>query len=298
MSIYTAKDRTPYTYLIGWSKLDKWYYGVQYGKGVHPNNLWVTYFTSSELIEDFRKTHGEPDIIKVIRIFDCPIKASDWEVKVLRRLGVPRNLKFLNGHCGGAGYNATLQSAKVNANTRVVWFKHEQKHKRVAIDDPILLTDLIEPPRKLSNTPKRKRIVSNKERQQRSERSKGLVMVLDTITGQYYRVSMEEFNNNPNLVGVNTGKKWAHLSPKTKEHRDKLSEAHKEKVTAIDKITGKKLQITKEEFDNNRDRYDGHTKGMFPAKDKFGNRYYISNQDPRYLSGELVHARAKHKIPK
>ena len=28
-------DRTPYTYLIGWTKLDKWYYGVKYAKIAH-----------------------------------------------------------------------------------------------------------------------------------------------------------------------------------------------------------------------------------------------------------------------
>lgn len=28
----TAVDNQPYTYLIGWSKLNKWYYGVRYSK--------------------------------------------------------------------------------------------------------------------------------------------------------------------------------------------------------------------------------------------------------------------------
>ena len=45
--IYTAGDRTPYTYLIGWSKLDKWYYGCRYGINCHPDDFWKTYFTSS-----------------------------------------------------------------------------------------------------------------------------------------------------------------------------------------------------------------------------------------------------------
>ena len=39
-------DRTPYTYLIGWSNLNKFYYGVRYGKGCHPSDLWVKYFGS------------------------------------------------------------------------------------------------------------------------------------------------------------------------------------------------------------------------------------------------------------
>jgi hypothetical protein len=40
MSIYQ-----PYTYLIGWSEHDLWYYGCEYGrwrKTANPENLWIT----------------------------------------------------------------------------------------------------------------------------------------------------------------------------------------------------------------------------------------------------------------
>jgi hypothetical protein len=37
-----------YTYLIGWSKLDKWYYGVRYASNCNPDELWVKYKTSSK----------------------------------------------------------------------------------------------------------------------------------------------------------------------------------------------------------------------------------------------------------
>lgn len=29
-----------YTYLIGWSSHNKFYYGVRYAKGSNPNELW------------------------------------------------------------------------------------------------------------------------------------------------------------------------------------------------------------------------------------------------------------------
>lgn len=41
----------PYTYLIGWSKLNWWYYGAEFAKIkkiANPSNLWTTYFTSSK----------------------------------------------------------------------------------------------------------------------------------------------------------------------------------------------------------------------------------------------------------
>ena len=97
---HTAADRTPYTYLIGWSWLDKWYYGVRYAKGCHPTDFWVTYFTSSYVVDEFRKTHGEPDVVDVRKIFDSSDKARLWENRVINRLNVLKSPKFLNRRGG------------------------------------------------------------------------------------------------------------------------------------------------------------------------------------------------------
>lgn len=89
-------ERIPYTYLIGWSILDKWYYGVRYSKKANPNDLWKTYFTSSKVVKEFIKEAGNPDIIQIRKIFNCHIKAKNHEDKVLRRLKVNKNDKWLN----------------------------------------------------------------------------------------------------------------------------------------------------------------------------------------------------------
>lgn len=94
MTIYV--NHKPYTYLIGWSKLDKWYYGVRYSKRADPNELWVKYFTSSKHVKRFRAKHGDPDILLIRRIFTTAQEAILWEQKVLRRLNVEKNPKFLN----------------------------------------------------------------------------------------------------------------------------------------------------------------------------------------------------------
>lgn len=93
---------TPYTYLIGWSKLDKFYYGVRYAKTCIPDDLWVRYFTSSKLVKHYRNLYGEPDIIQVRRTFNDKVKAADWEAKVLRRLKIKTNEKMLNSNIAGA----------------------------------------------------------------------------------------------------------------------------------------------------------------------------------------------------
>lgn len=73
----------PYTYLVGWSKLNKWYYGSRFANGCHPTDFWKKYFTSSNYVKKFRKEHGEPDIIEIRRTFKTKKEASDWEFRVL-----------------------------------------------------------------------------------------------------------------------------------------------------------------------------------------------------------------------
>lgn len=62
MSIY---PNNCYTYLIGWSHLNIWYYGRRTARNCRPEELWVKYFTSSKYVEEFRKIHGEPNLINV-----------------------------------------------------------------------------------------------------------------------------------------------------------------------------------------------------------------------------------------
>lgn len=93
---HTMNGRTPYTYLIGWSKYDIWYYGSKYAKGCHPKDLWRTYFTSSRYVSLFIKDFGDPDIIQIRKVFDNIDDAQVWEQKVLTRLHVKPNPKWLN----------------------------------------------------------------------------------------------------------------------------------------------------------------------------------------------------------
>lgn len=91
----------PYTYLIGWSILDKWYYGVQYGKGCHPDKLWNPYKTSSHIVAEFIDEYGEPDVIEVRKLHSSAKKALAWEEKVLARVKAVRSDRWLNANNGG-----------------------------------------------------------------------------------------------------------------------------------------------------------------------------------------------------
>jgi hypothetical protein len=86
----------PYTYLLGWKKQNKYYYGVRFAKNCHPNDLWVSYFTSSKNVESFRKQYGNPDIVEIRKIFVSREKAILWENKVLQKMNVISDDKWLN----------------------------------------------------------------------------------------------------------------------------------------------------------------------------------------------------------
>lgn len=87
---------TCYTYLIGWSKHNKWYYGVRYAKLAKPEDLFVTYFTSSRYVKNFIKENGTPDIIQIRKVFENVEAALKWEAKVITRLGIVKRKDFLN----------------------------------------------------------------------------------------------------------------------------------------------------------------------------------------------------------
>lgn len=102
---FNSKERkfmVPFTYLIGWTTQNKWYYGVRYSNGCSPADLWSIYYTSSKRVAQARKDWGEPDVIEVRRIFDCEKKARLWEENVLKRMNVLRDDRWLNRNISGA----------------------------------------------------------------------------------------------------------------------------------------------------------------------------------------------------
>jgi hypothetical protein len=86
----------PYTYLIGWSKQKKYYYGVRYAKNCRPGELMETYFTSSKYVDETIKDQGMPDIIQIRKIFADRESACNWENKVLKRMRVVYRDDFIN----------------------------------------------------------------------------------------------------------------------------------------------------------------------------------------------------------
>lgn len=84
-----------YTYLIGWRNLDVWYYGYR-NRDNPESDLWVEYFTSSKYVKEFREKNGEPDVIRVHRIFPDKKSAMVYEDRFLYKVKAVRSSRWLN----------------------------------------------------------------------------------------------------------------------------------------------------------------------------------------------------------
>ena len=111
-----------YTYQIGWTQHNKFYYGGRWAKDCSPDDLWTSYFTSSKHVKAFRKEHGEPDIIQVRKVFNDADKCKLHENTVLKKLNVLNNDKWLNRGIGGL-YLSHGPMSEEHKRKRVASFK-------------------------------------------------------------------------------------------------------------------------------------------------------------------------------
>jgi len=120
-------QHTPFTYLIGWTNLNKWYYGVRYAKNCHPSDLWTTYFTSSPIVKQFIEDNGHPDVIQVRKIFNNVLASRQWEDKVQRKLNVIHDQKWLNRAYGNSKFDTTGHFCGIDHNGNLVWVDCEDE---------------------------------------------------------------------------------------------------------------------------------------------------------------------------
>lgn len=108
----------PYTYLIGWSKHNVWYYGSRFCNNkrqiANPSDLWNPYKTSSIYVKQTIKELGEPDVIQVRKTFSSAKEALSWEETVIRRMNIVQSERWLNKNNAGKNFN----TAGLPANNR------------------------------------------------------------------------------------------------------------------------------------------------------------------------------------
>jgi hypothetical protein len=167
---HTASDRTPFTYLIGWRKLDKWYYGVRYAKNCHPSDLMQTYFTSSINVKKFIETNGMPDVIQVRKIFCDKTSAINWENKTIMRMAMVEDDRFLN-RCHSKSVHPDDARKHLAGKTYEEAYGIEKAKELKAIRSLANKTRVIRP----WEERRKGRVHKNKGRKQNSERTARMV---------------------------------------------------------------------------------------------------------------------------
>ena len=121
----------PFTYLIKHISTNKYYYGVRFKKGCHPNDLWTKYFTSSKKVKYLIKKYGKKSFkFEIRRTFKKVQQAINWENKVLKKMKVIYKDNFLNltdNKCINPKYLSKINKGKNNP-----WYN--KKHTKESIE--------------------------------------------------------------------------------------------------------------------------------------------------------------------
>ncbi len=286
MNIYSTDQEVsqhqPYTYLIGWSSLNKWYYGARYGKNCQPSDLWVLYFTSSQYVAEFREKYGEPDVISVRRTFDTPLACHQWESKVLHRLNVAKDPKWLN---------------RSNSYHKHLWSYASGDH----LKNTISIKD---------STGNTVRISKDQfDPKQMTGIAKGKTNVIDKLTGKRKQVSKEALKTDPNICGVAKGTvvvkdKNGHLyripldDPRYVSGEfvnNRALMCYATDASGVEhwiKKTDKRLRFKELEYDrecphNGIKRNNGRP-DLIPVRDRYGNHFRVSKNNDDLRIGDLV----------
>ena len=111
--------------------------------------------------------------------------------------------------------------------------------------------------------------------------NKGLIVVYDILDKSWVKVPIDEYNNNKSKYIINNPFKKHHIFVYLKDDETKTI-----------------FSINKDKFDKNIHKLaDNHfQKNQVRVKDKYGNISIVSTDDPRYVSGELIHFTKGYKF--
>ena len=87
----------PYTYLVKHKPSGRVYYGSRTSKHATPDDLWKKYFTSSKEVKQLIERDGlDSFAVEIRKTFKTKEECLRWEEKVLRRLHVRLDDRFIN----------------------------------------------------------------------------------------------------------------------------------------------------------------------------------------------------------
>ena len=226
-SIFTAIDRTPFTYFIRHKITKFMYYGSKTSVGCRPEDLWTTYFTSSTIIKEIIKNEGK-DIfdVKISRIFNDKKYCLEHEIKFLVRLDAANNTSWYNQHNGAKNFSTSGKSSW-NSGMKLQPLSEAHKKKLSMAGSNRIITDI----HKNKIAKALKGITRSDETKLKLSRSlagripwnKGKKGIYSDDTLNKMSINAKNRKDN-HIQKLNFSKKGI---PLRKEHRNKISESCK-----------------------------------------------------------------------
>lgn len=129
---FTAKDRTPFFYILTHVKTGKRYAGVKISKGCHPSQLWTTYFPSNPAVSQIIARDGKDAFTFEIRaVFDSVESCQKYESRFLEKIHANENPLWYNSQSPEPKFSLSQISDKVKTISIFRWVNNGKKEHRV-----------------------------------------------------------------------------------------------------------------------------------------------------------------------
>lgn len=125
----------PFTYHLYHKPTGQHYYGVRYKKGCSPDELWVSYFSSSPIVHQLIEQYGKDSFVPTVRkVFKSVNEAILYETRFLTKVNAQNNTKWLNRHNGRADFvgphsHSEISKEKIRSKIKGIKRSEETKAK-------------------------------------------------------------------------------------------------------------------------------------------------------------------------
>ena len=296
-----------YFYIIKHIKSNKLYVGCQYSRKANPDLLLKAggYYTSSNTVKKIIKEEG-------LSSFTIETIITDFDETELRSYAEGNNLpEYLNlSHIFESKYLLENDCAKnplylnKSNNTRnsvhfgIKKIKEDYKEKTGFIN-PSQVPQIKEKKKQtaLKNFGTEFFLQSNEGKEKIKNTNLEKYGVENVFQNEEIKLKIKEDLKTKHGVEHNSQrpevkekiKKAITGLKRSEETCKKLSDLNKDHVIVLNSKTGKKERVSKDVYENNKDLYVGSTKGFVNVRDKDNKIFMVSKEDPRYISGELIH---------
>lgn len=139
---------TPCVYELTWTKGNKRYIGVKFGKGSKPTDIGTIYFGSGEAVKQYRSKHGDPDKVSILKQFETVDTYADWvrvtneayeyERSIIIQRNAIHDFNYLNNGAGFAPYFTPTDEhrQKLSVNNGMKTVEAKKKLSMIGLNRP------------------------------------------------------------------------------------------------------------------------------------------------------------------